>query len=313
MKRINKTLKVILCVLLVFCVAVVTVPTVVYSVRGNLNDVELPKDFESNLSNNLPENNSDIRIMSSNLLVHYESWGGTPAKPRAKMYIEMLNAYKPDVIGVQEMSDEWFCCLNRNLPNGYKMINSAVTGSFVRMTAMVYNSNTLDLIKSDEFEFEQGDNPRLRRVVWAVFEDKETGKRFAVTNTHFDLIREGREEELEAVMKSQRDEIISISNEIAEKYDCTVFSVGDFNTMEDTPQTNEVDIPEIYNSLAQSLVDTKYVASKQIFGSGQTWEYPSYDHIFMNGTADIDSFCLMSYDYLTDMSDHYSIFADITL
>lgn len=33
----------------------------------------------------------------------------------------------------------------------------------------------------------------------------------------------------------------------------------------------------------------------------------------MKGNAEINSFCLMSYDYLTDMSDHYMIFADISL
>lgn len=308
-----KALKIIICAVLVLCILITAIPSIVYAIRGNLKGTALPDGFTKSLNENAYENAGDIRIMSSNLLVHYESWGGTPARPRAKKYIEMLNTYMPDIIGIQEMSDEWFCLLGRNLPDGYKMLNKTMTGSLIRMTAMIYNSSTLELIDSGEFGFEQGDNPRLRRIVWGVFENKETGKRFAVTNTHFDLIREGREEEFTAIMEYQRDKTISFSNELREKYSCPVFSTGDFNTMEDTEFTNEVDIPAIYNSLAQSLVDTKYSAEKQLCGNAQAWEYPSYDHIFMNGEAKINAFAVLSYDYLTDMSDHYPIIADVTL
>lgn len=308
-----KALKITLCIILAFSVLITAIPSIVYTIRGSLKSTALPDGFTKSLSENAYENEGNLRIMSSNLLVHYESWGGTPAKPRAKKYIEMLNTYTPDVIGIQEMSDEWFCLLGSNLPNGYKMINKTITGLFIRMTAMIYNSNTLNLIDSGEFGFEQGDNPRLRRIVWGVFESKETGKRFAVTNTHFDLIREGREAEFAEIMEYQRERTISFSNELKEKYDCPVFSTGDFNTMEDTELTNEVDIPAIYNSLAQSLVDAKYEAKTQICGNAQAWEYPSYDHIFMNGEASVNTFAVLSYDYFTDMSDHYPIIADVTV
>ncbi len=83
------------------------------------------------------------------------------------------------------------------------------------------------------------------------FEDRATGKRFAVTNTHLDLLRDGQEEELANVMRSQRDELLNCIDEITESFDCPVFAVGDYNTAEDTYSTREVDIPEIYNSLAK--------------------------------------------------------------
>lgn len=308
MKKISKTL---IALAFLFCVAAVAL-TAVYNEKGDLSEVQLPIDFESRLSDNAFEKTGEIRIMSSNLLVDYESWGGTPAKPRAKEYLELINAYKPDVIGVQEFCEGWFCAVNHNLPDGYKVVNSITTGFMFRMSAMIYNSDTMKLIESDSFAYEMGD-PRLRRVVWAVFEDKATGKRFAVTNTHLDLLRDGQYTELSNVMRSQRDELLNCIDEISEKFDCPVFSVGDFNTTEDTRFTREADIPEIYNSLAEKLVDTKFISKNQIYGSEQKWDYPSYDHIFMKGNAEINSFCLMSYDYLNDMSDHYPIFADIIL
>ena len=309
----NIKIKIFLSIIACLCLIAAVVPYSVYTARGNIGNISLPSDFESRLKSDAFENTADVRIMSSNLLVHYESWGGLPAKPRAAKYIEMLKTYAPDVIGIQELCDSWYCCVKNNLPDGYKMLYPFSTGAFVRMTAMVYNSNTLDLIEQGNFAYEQKDNPRLRRVVWAVFEVKATGKQFAVTNTHFDLLRDGREAELTEVMKSQTDELLKCVDEIAEKYDCPVFSVGDFNTMEDTEYTKPIDIPEIYNSLADRLCDTKFSSENQICGTEQVWNYPSYDHIFLKGNAKVSSFCLMSYDYLTDMSDHYPVFADAVL
>ncbi|MDE6469478.1 MAG: hypothetical protein K2L19_00465 [Eubacterium sp.] len=309
----KKKFKILLCVVVCFCILVTIIPYSVYSVRGRLNNGDLPENFEEEILADAFVNTADVRIMSSNLLVHYKSWGGLPAKPRANRFIEMLNAYKPDVIGVQELCDEWYCCINNNLPDGYKMLYPLSTGAFVRMTAIIYNSDALNLIDSGNFAYDQNDNPRLRRVIWAVFETKATGKQFAVTNTHFDLLREGREEELTQVMNSQTDELLNCVENISNEYSCPVFSVGDFNTMEDTEFTKPIDIPAIYNRLSQTLTDTKFVSENKIYGSEQDWGYPSYDHIFLNGNADTKNFCIMSYDYLTDMSDHYPIFADIIL
>ncbi len=308
----KKRLTIFFVIIILLLLAAAAVLIFIYNDRGNISEIRLPKNFETELADDAFENTGDIRIMSSNLLVDYQSWGGTPAKPRAKKYLALIDAYKPDVIGVQEFCENWYCAVNHNLPDGYKLINPLTTGLLLRMTAMIYNSDTLNLIESDTFSYEMGD-PRLRRVVWAVFEDKKTGKRFAVTNTHLDLLREGQYEELTNVMRSQRDEILNCIEELSERFDCPVFSTGDYNTAENTPYAKTADIPEIYNSFADKLVDTKFVSKNQVCGSERNWLSLSYDHIFMKGNSEINSFCLMSYDYLTDMSDHYTIFADVVL
>lgn len=306
----KKSMKIFISIILCLVVLIVTVPTGIYLGRGSLRCVELSGEFTVSLKADAFENSANVRIMSSNLLVHYDSWGGLPAKPRAAEYTELLNEYKPDVIGVQELCDSWYCLLKNNLPDGYRMLYPLSTAAFVRMTAMVYNTDTLDLIDSGQFAYEQGDNPRLRRVVWGVFEVIENGKRFAVTNTHFDLLRDGREQELTEVMRSQADELSGCIENLAKQYDCPVFAVGDFNTMEDTPDTKPIDIPEIYNTLAERFTDAKTVCEKRVYATEQNWDYPSYDHIFIKGKAETDTFAILSYDYLSDMSDHFTIFAD---
>lgn len=308
----KKIMKIILTPIISTLCIVITVFAIAYVVKGNIDDVELPQGFEEKVSEDSFENTGDVRIMSSNILVDYKSWGGCPVKPRAKKYLEVIDAYKPDVIGVQEFCECWFCCLNNNLSDGYRLLYPLSTGALFRMTSMIYNSDTLDVVESGTFAYENGD-PRLRRVVWAVFEVKETDKRFAVTNTHLDFLREGQELQYTAVMKSQRDELLNCIDDLSERFDCPVFSVGDFNSIEDSPKANQLYIPEIYNSLAEKLVDTKFVSENQICGTERSWKKSSFDHIFMKGDAEINSFCLMSYDYLSDMSDHYPIFADVTL
>lgn len=121
MKR-KASKKAVAAIILCAAVTLAAVPTAIFFIRGNNSGVQLPAGFEEELSAQAFENFADVRIMSSNLLVHYKSWGGTPAKPRAKQYTKMLELYSPDVVGIQEMSDSWYCLLRNNLPKKYKML-----------------------------------------------------------------------------------------------------------------------------------------------------------------------------------------------
>lgn len=294
--------------------AIITVPTV-FAVRGNIDGQGLPQALTEGiaLEDASLAGDATTRIMSSNLLVHYASWGGEPAKPRAKMYVAMIEKYQPDVAGLQEVCGSWFACLYHNLPDGYKFIDPLTTGLFVHMTSMIYNANTLNLLESDQIVYSEGDNPRLRRVVWALFERKDNGQKFIVTSTHLDLIRENQEQEELDTMNSQADELIALVNELGERYACPVFSTGDFNAKEDGSQNGQYDAPEIYAKLSAALTDTKTVAEQKKAGSDYAVDEPTYDHIFLHGDAAVRQFQILSQPYFTPMSDHYALFIDVTL
>lgn len=295
----------------IIAAAIITVPTV-FAVRGNLGGESLPEEFTAGMEREDPAlaQGANTRIMSSNLLVHYASWGGEPAKPRAKRYIAMVEAYQPDVIGLQEVCGSWFACLYHNLPDGYKFIDPLTTGLFVHMTSMVYNANTLNLIDHDQIVYSEGDNPRLRRVVWALFERKDNGGKFIVTSTHLDLIRENKEQEELATMTVQANELIALVRDLSAQYGCPVFSTGDFNAMEDGRNHGEYDAPEIYAMLAESLTDTKTVADVKKSGTDLGIDEPTYDHIFLYGSVPIRQFQILSQPYRTPVSDHYPLFVD---
>lgn len=308
MKKTAKIIALALAGVILACAAGISVAA--YT-RGYIKNEELTPEFSAALQQvEAPKNPQEVRIMSSNLLVHYKSWGGTDARPRAKMFFEMLNTYAPDVVGLQEMSDQWYSCIMQN-KGSYKMLFPASTGVLVRMTSMIYNTETLNLIDKGQFAYEEGDNPRLRRAVWGVFEHKETGEKFAAISTHFDLIREGREEEMLAFMQSQAKQITELSDKLKEEYGVPVFCIGDFNSMNDS--TDIMSAPSIYNDLADKLTDAKDIAPQKLSGDALGADEPTWDHIFMNGDAEISRFAVLSPAEFEKMSDHFPIFADVKL
>ena len=94
-----------------------------------------------------------------------------------------------------------------------------------------------------------------------------------------------------------------------------VVLVGDFNTRDDKYVTDKRkdDYLKIYNGLSQNLSVAKDTAKHKLTGNMCEYNHPLYDHIFYLGDVEVDTFCVLSYDYLQQLSDHYPIFADIKL
>lgn len=311
MKKIMKIMAIILCAIVILGISGTVLGAYI---QGGIGKYDLPDGFESGMQQvDSTKQNDEVRIMTSNLLVHYKSWGGSDARPRAKMFFETVNTYQPDVIGVQEVSGQWFNCLMRNKGN-YEMLYPVSTGALMRMTALMYNTETLNLIDKGQMKYDEGNDARLRRAVWGIFESKETGKQFAVISTHFDCIRENEEELMLSYMKTQVKQINEISDSIKEEYGVPVFCIGDFNTMNPGEGVDPVmDAPEIYADLCQTLTDTRLVAPEKENGDARDADAPTWDHIFLNGEAQINRYAIVSPQALSEMSDHYPIFADVKL
>lgn len=301
--------------IVLICLAAIGIGTFIgaVNIRGNYDDYILPNGFEESIKNSdsSRDENTYARIMSSNLLVNYESWGGTDARRRAKMFSMVLDTYKPDVVALQEMSDQWYCCLTKNR-GSYKLVYPLSSGMLVHMTGLMYNSDSVTMLDYGRMEYSQGDNPRLRRIVWGLFEDNETKKQYIVTSTHFDLIREGKERDELRVMNTQAQEQLTLIEELQNRFDCPVFSCGDFNAMDNGGYNNEYFAPSVYNTLADTLTDTKYVAQLKTHGDERDTDAPTFDHIFLNGNATINRYAILSDTVMQQMSDHYPIFADVS-
>ncbi|MGN1203319.1 MAG: endonuclease/exonuclease/phosphatase family protein [Eubacterium sp.] len=308
MKKIIKIPIILLCLVAIGAISFIAA----VSIRGDYDNYILPKGFEESISQaDISRNDSTYaRIMSANLLVNYESWGGTDAHKRAKMFFEVLDAYKPDVIAVQEMSNQWYCCITKNR-GSYQLVYPVSSGIMFHMTGLLYNTDTVTLLDYGRMEYSQGDNPRLRRIVWGLFEDKETKTQYVVTSTHLDLIRQGQEQEEFSVMSVQAQEQLELTAELYERFNCPVFSAGDFNAMDSGGYDNEYYAPEIYNTIADTLTDTKYIAQTKTEGDGRKVDKPTFDHIFVTGDVEVSRYSIISDSVMKQMSDHYLIYADI--
>ena len=321
----------------VLAASVVGASVFLYS-HGNTKPYTVSDDVHNAIvEESFLKQDNEVRIMSSNLLVSYNSWHSNysrsirdvSAKPRAVIYFDLLDTYKPDVVGLQEMCDMWYNCLVRNDLN-YKLVFPVSTAFTLNMTSLMYNADTTELIDKGQFAYNQGNNKRLRRVVWGLFKDKTTHKEYIVTSTHFDFINYKDVDGSLKVMESQMEELLDFSSNMKEKYDVPIFHVGDFNTvnnidnwrelyaeltdeelekLDKTAIKNEA-APTIYNSLANNFIDTKLYANNFNSVFPTNIETPTYDHIFLDGKANIDSFTIVSNPKMLKLSDHYSIFTD---
>ena len=155
----------------------------------------------------------------------------------------MLDTYRPDVVAVQEMSDQWYCCLMQNR-GSYKLLYPVRTGALVRMTGLLYDSDRVTLLEQGDVAYDRGDDARLRRIVWGLFQNNQSGEKYIVSSTHLDLIRSGEEKAERAVMESQADQAAALAKSLAAQYKCPVFACGDFNAMDGGGYDPVYDAPE---------------------------------------------------------------------
>ena len=315
-QKSKKALKITAAVLAVALVAAAAAYPIAYRVRGNLESEALPEGFSEQLSaagNAQKADGADVRILSANLLVGYKSWGGSPVRPRAKQFIEVVRHFEPDVAALQEASFDWHACIERNLEH-YALLHPQNNLVQKSLTTLLYNTETLTLIDSGRQAYSVGDGTQHRAVTWGVFETKADGKRFAVTSTHLNLVRdeETRSEEIET-MTQQVAELTELVAGLQAQYACPVFCAGDYNAMENDSTRGYSAGDEIYRLLAETYTDTKFAAAARTAGSVEAFDLPTWDHIFMQGTAQVCAFRVLSEPCLQEMSDHFPIFADVAL
>lgn len=314
-----KTKKILIPIFTVAVTAAVAVTAyfpVSSAIRTDLSGQSLSSEFTKGIEQSGGfelTDGADIRIMSANILVRYKGWGGTPVKSRALMFAEVLNKYKPDVAAIQEACSDWHKCIEKTVGDTYEFVQPRFDLFRTSLTTMLYNKNTLNLVDSGRVKYSQGDGPQHRAITWAVFETKEDGKRFAAMSTHFDLLRLKDTEKEYDIIFSQAEELFAFIDELSEKYDCPVFSAGDYNACETQGDIGEAAGVLIYEKVAEKLSDVKYMTENRIYGSEIGEKDPCWDHIFLSGNAEIKAFRILSDSYLSPLSDHYPIYADISL
>ena len=296
---------------LVICPLIYNQPFVEYNLYTGKNQVKYDDRIKKdNLILNKKEN--EVRIMTLNLLAHYKSWGGKPVEERSDIFFSIRDGYLPDVLGLQEMCFDWYNEINKN-KSEYKFVAPLKTAFPQKMTAILYNSDTVELIDSGSITFSDCWNFKSRRAVWGVFRHIRTDKIFTVVNTHLSFIEESEEAQNFFVQTCQVNELYTTIQTLELQYPYPVFIIGDFNTKRRVSYQKSVINSGSYGILNSLYTDSEDIAKNKYYGENFNFNNTLNDHIFIKGEVTVKNLSLLSQDCFCTLSDHYPLFADIKL
>ena len=189
-------------------------------------------DATATQSNAGPDAGLSLSIMSFNIRRGTAKDGWNHWIFRRKLVHEILNRYRPDVLGLQEAMDFQITAIHRMLP-GYEMVGiGSLGGSKGMHTAIFFNAARFYL--SEEGTFWLSDTPDIpgsrgwgnilpRTCTWARLVEKDSGQAFYFYNTHLDHISQ----------RSRKKSVVFLSQQIhARSFPDPFALMGDFNARE---------------------------------------------------------------------------------
>ncbi len=240
---------------------------------------------------------SDLRIVTYNVLT--EKWGGTETSARSEVFGAFLDVYKPDVVGVQELCEQWRKYLPAHLGD-YKLIGTVREDKGFSYSAIVYNAAKYEVLAQGCETYSYHASAECRNMSWAVFMDPKTGVKFAFISTHWDF---GDEENKVKMRKVQAEEMTSKIEALKAEHNCPVIITGDFNC------NNTSDSYKYFmsiNGMVNALTDSEYYYNSK--GTS------SIDFVMISkGDGVFKGYRKLLENGLEVLSDHKANLADIDL
>ena len=257
----------------------------------------------------------NIKVLSQNVRCADDP-NGNSVDERTTRLKALIDEYKPDLIGTQEVTYKWFQYLDSI--EGYDIVGSSRAGhgsTAEEWSAVMYNSERFVLLDSDTFWLTKNpdlvgavENSGCKRIcTWAELYDRYTGEIIIMANTHLDHLSEDvRSLQAQYLLKNLRKRLV-------ERYDeCTIYLTGDFNCKNSATS--------YYSITAGGFVDSRIVAAEDL--SEVKGTYHAYgehnteiDFCFYKGKQNVLSYEIISKKYLGEMdtepgyvSDHYGVF-----
>ena len=252
----------------------------------------------------------ELKVMSYNIRMGIAKDGTNSWEFRCPATIEMLNAQKPDVFGVQEAFEfqirfiEEYCRDYKSV--GVGRDDGKKKGEYM---SIFWNKKTVSLLKWGTFWLsETPDKPSKgwdahcrRTATWALMKDKKTGKKFYFVNTHLD--HKGKEAQKNG-LKLIVDRIESINPQ-----GYPMILTGDFNIKPNNPALVDLD--------ARMLSARKIAADTDSHNTFNGWSVKPtdsvIDYIYISGFSSCPQYKTVTEKYAERpfVSDHYPIFAKV--
>ena len=257
-----------------------------------------------------PADGADMRIMSFNILSERYSTVDYTAS-RAELLGILLEAYRPDIAGLQEACANWRKYLVI-YGGDYRLINATRPDGGENDSVIIYDTARYELVDNGVVPYSAKNGLYGRNISWGVFRSRESGKLVAVTSTHLDTHQNGAESD--ANRKVQVAELSAFVKSLREKYSCPVFATGDFNSTQTSTEISE------FRS-SSGMWCSKFDAAKLLNDYGSIPGFRAkpvsggnvIDYVF--GTPDTSCLCsfVIAGNGVSEISDHRPVIADIRL
>lgn len=271
-----------------------------------LDVVECPKTCDT-----------EFRVMTYNILAEYPSWGTyLTVDMRKEALCKIIDVYDPDVIGIQEVSEQWIDVISNDMSQYASVYQYTPDGKFINMSTILYKTAKFDLVDSGlQYYTITGPN-KIRLVTWAIFKDKATSKKFAFFNTHWMFFRPGDE-----IRKAHSEENAVIINAVMAAHPDVkyAFSTADYNTVlehefiknfiKNANLVNTLDIAKAAGTLQNEVGGCRQpgLPRKDMVGGG------SIDNIFVTNNVQVTRHETILWNAVEHISDHSPKYADIIL
>lgn len=257
-----------------------------------------------------------IRLMTSNI------WGdyfGNEVEGRDKKLENIYRKYLPDVLGLQEMTENWWKSpIWKSLEDEYAFVPAATKGK-LNYTPLLYRHKTLELLDTG-FKLYHEELDLSKGYTWAFFRAKSNNAYFIVFNTHF-MWREGVE--FDIIRRYNALELNNAMTEAWKVYNNAVFFMGDLNCVHDSPAWKYLEdanwrssylIADESSKLASWRCDPERGDDNCFHGklTDKTCE-DSIDHIGASKFCHILRQETVTDSDALDASDHCPVFADIDM
>lgn len=255
----------------------------------------------------------ELKVMTYNVKLDYPKEGEDSWTNRKPFFIDQIKFYEPDAMGVQEPMPNQMKDMDSLLPDydfvGVGRDDGKDLGEY---SAIFYKKERLKVLKSSTFWLSEtpekvgmGWDAVCNRIcTYALFEDKQSGQKFWMFNTHFDHIG----------VQARKNSATLIVQKIKEinQQNYPVILSGDFNM--------EADHESIHFVL-NNLKDSKTVA-KTVFGPDGTFNNFEFhkpvtrriDFIFVSDKIQVNKYAVLSDSKNCHYpSDHLPVFITLEI
>ena len=250
---------------------------------------------------------TQLRVMSWNILSEELTPSAPPIGERIDMICDVIMRYRPELAGIQEISESAYGLIAERIGDVYELVNPKTKEDLFTFTGVAYDKTKYKLLESDIENYELG-NRRIRVMNWIYVEEIATGRRVVLMSTHWDRHACNRVPDAEQMGARVK--------ELEARYGCPVICTGDYNARESSAAYQKFMALSGYG-------DAKYLCDEPInnvFTGHPVGDFtPEFegteciDHIIMSDSYEVLHYEAVRNKDVIDVSDHLPLYVDLKI